>query len=89
MCSSDLLEMDRLNGFVGKTVIHPKQIAVVNDALKVSKKDYEDAIAILEWKEKGGLSVSKSAAGERMNEVKTHGNWAMRTLFLAEVYGVH
>lgn len=82
------LKLDRLNGFVGKTVIHPNQIPVVNDALKVSWKDYEDAKAILEWKGKGGLSVSRSMDGGRMNEVKTHGNWAMKTLLLAEIYGV-
>lgn len=82
------LALDRLNGFVGKTVIHPKQIEVVNDALKVSRKDYEDAKAILQW-DKNSLGVSKSAAGERMNEVKTHGNWAAKTLILAEVYGIN
>lgn len=82
------LALDRLNGFVGKTVIHPKQIEVVNDALKVSRKDYEDAKAILQW-DKNSLGVSKSTAGERMNEVKTHGNWAAKTLILAEVYGIN
>lgn len=82
------LALDRLNGFVGKTVIHPKQIEVVNDALKVSRKDYEDAKAILNW-DNSSLGVSKSADGERMNEVKTHKNWAAKTLILAEVYGVN
>ncbi len=81
------LKLDRLNGFIGKTVIHPKQIKVVNEALKVSLKDYEDAKEILSWSEKG-LQVSKSFAGERMNEVKTHTNWAYKTLVLAEIYGV-
>lgn len=81
------LKLDRLNGFVGKTVIHPKQIKVVNEALKVSQKDYEDAKEILNWDEKG-LQVGNSFAGERMNEVKTHTNWAYKTLVLAEIYGV-
>lgn len=83
------LALDRLNGFVGKTVIHPKQIDVVNDALKVSRKDYEDAKAILEWDENNSMCVSKSSGGERMNELKTHGNWAAKTLVLAEVYGIN
>lgn len=83
------LALDRLNGFVGKTVIHPKQIEVVNDALKVSRKDYEDAKAILNWDEGNLICVSKSSCGERMNEVKTHGNWAAKTLILAEVYGIN
>ncbi|MDE6024289.1 MAG: HpcH/HpaI aldolase/citrate lyase family protein [Lachnospiraceae bacterium] len=81
------LKLDKLNGFVGKTVIHPKQIAVVNEALKVSNKDFEDAKEILNWDEEG-LQVGKSFAGERMNEVKTHYNWAMKTLVLAQIYGV-
>ncbi len=81
------LKLDRLNGFVGKTVIHPKQISVVNEALKVSRKDYEDAREILHWDE-NGLQVGKSFAGERMNEVKTHINWALKTMTLAEIYGI-
>lgn len=81
------LKLDKLNGFIGKTVIHPKQISVVNEALKVSRKDYEDAKEILNWDE-NGLQVGKSFAGERMNEVKTHTNWALKTITLAEIYGV-
>lgn len=30
------LKLDKLNGFIGKTVIHPKQIPIVNDMLKVT-----------------------------------------------------
>ena len=81
------LKLDRLNGFVGKTVIHPRQISVVNDALKVSRKDYEDAREILNW-DREGLQVGKSAGGERMNEVKTHTNWALKTMILSEIYGI-
>ncbi|WP_026657814.1 HpcH/HpaI aldolase/citrate lyase family protein [Butyrivibrio sp. AC2005] len=79
---------DRLNGFVGKTVIHPKQIEVVNEAFKVSRKDYEDAKIILGWDETKALQVGKSAGGDRMNEVKTHGNWALKTIMLARIYGI-
>lgn len=82
------LKLDKVNGFIGKTVIHPKQISVVNEALKVSHKDYEDAKEILNWDE-NGLQVGKSFAGERMNEVKTHINWAYKTIALAEIYGVN
>ena len=81
------LKLDKLNGFIGKTVIHPKQIGIVNEALKVSLKDYEDAKKILNWDE-SGLQVGKSFAEERMNEVKTHINWAYKMITLAEIYGV-
>lgn len=81
------LKLDKLNGFVGKTVIHPKQIPVVNEMLKVTKKDYQDAKAILNWDDTG-LQVGKSIGGERMNEVRTHYNWARKIVLLAELYGV-
>lgn len=81
------LKLDRLNGFIGKTVIHPKQIPVVNEMLRVTCKDYEDAKAILNW-DSSGLQVGKSFGGERMNEVRTHYNWAMKTILLSELYGI-
>ena len=83
------LALDKLNGFIGKTVIHPKQIQIVNDALKVSRKDYEDAKSILNWSDDEAFCVAKSSGGERMNEVKTHGNWAKKILILAEIYGIN
>lgn len=80
------LKLDKLNGFIGKTVIHPKQIPVVNDMLRVTRKDLEDAKAILGW-DSSGLQVGKSFGGERMNEVRTNYNWAKKTLLLSELYG--
>ena len=81
------LKLDRQSGFIGKTVIHPKQIPVVNEMLKVTSKDYEDAKTILNW-DSSGLQVGKSFGGERMNEVRTHYNWAQKTVILASLYGV-
>ncbi len=78
---------DRLNGFTGKTVIHPRQIQVVNRSFMVSEKDYKDALRILEWDTKD-LLVAKSGDGKRMDEVKTHYSWAVKTKALAGVYGV-
>ncbi len=82
-------KLDKLNGFIGKTVIHPKQIPVVNEVLKVSIKDYQDALSILGWNQNNTLQVGKSINGERMNEVKTHGNWAIKTIALARIYGIN
>lgn len=81
------IAQDLLGGFIGKTVIHPNQIAIVNDALRVPKKDLEDARSILNWEENSHKLVSGSISNERMNEYKTHSNWALRTIFLAEYYG--
>lgn len=79
---------DKLCGFIGKTVIHPSQISVVNEAYRVSRKDFDDARAILGWSPDSDALVSGSVSGERMNEYKTHGSWARQTLCLAEVFGV-
>jgi len=80
------LELDRLNGFIGKTVIHPSQLPFVAESLRPSAEDYEDAKRILCWKP--GLAVAKSTDGTRMNEVKCHGNWARRVKILGDIYGV-
>jgi len=82
------IQQDLLCGFIGKTVIHPKQIDIVNSALQVSEHDYEDAKSILNWNEDSTNLVSGSCSNERMNEYKTHSNWALKTLFLAEYYGI-
>lgn len=79
---------DRLCGFIGKTVIHPRQIPLVNQSCQVSRQDLEDARAILGWDPGAGSLVRGSADRTRMNEYKTHSNWAEKILMLAELYGV-
>lgn len=79
---------DKLCGFIGKTVIHPKQIPVVNRSCQVSKEDFTDAMSILNWDHNQGGYVSGNLAGERMNEYKTHSNWARQILYLAEAFGI-
>lgn len=79
---------DMLYGFTGKTAIHPKQIAVINDAYKVTQADYKDALAILDWQTENDNLVAGSHEGTRMNEYNTHLNWARRTKYLAEYFGV-
>ena len=82
------LSDDRICGFIGKTVIHPKQIPLVNEAYKIPRKDLEDANAVLGWDCSSPHFVSGSPSKERMNEYKTHYAWAMRTLFQSQIYGV-
>ncbi len=81
------LEDDRLCGFVGKTVIHPKQIELVNEAYQVSREDFDDARQILGWDADSRFLVAGSSASERMNEYKVHTNWAARTMMMAEAFG--
>lgn len=81
------LELDRINGFIGKTAIHPSQLPYIYDSLKVSHRDYEDARQLLRW-DVEKLGVVKSSDGSRMNEVKTHRRWAERIKILGDIYGI-
>lgn len=81
------LSLDRLNGFIGKTSIHPSQLPLIYESMKVKKSDYEDALSILGW-DPSKLGVEKSSDGSRMNEVKCHGKWALRIATLGDIYGI-
>lgn len=81
------LEKDKLNGFVGKTAIHPSQLSVIQKAYQVPSGDYEDAKEILNWQQTT-RAVAKSAAYARMNESKVHQKWAEKMIALAHIYGV-
>ena len=82
------IQDDKLCGFIGKTVIHPNQIEVVNRAYQVSMEDFNDAQAILNWNKNSNAFVSGSETKIRMNEYKTHINWAQQTIFMAEIFGI-
>lgn len=82
------IRKDRLNGFVGKTVIHPKQIEIVNQGYRVSRSDFDDAAAILDWESDSLLMVSGNGQKGRMNEYKTHYNWARRIQALYDAFGM-
>lgn len=82
------VSLDLLSGFIGKTVIHPNQIPIINDMLKVSPQDYADARDIVGWSPERNLLVSSSTDATRMNEYQTHFNWANKILRLAQIYGI-
>ncbi|MBD5558903.1 MAG: HpcH/HpaI aldolase/citrate lyase family protein [Clostridia bacterium] len=81
------LALDRLNGFIGKTAIHPSQLPVILESMRVSRQDYEDAVRILSW-EDDSLGVARSADGSRMNEVSCHTAWAEKIALLGQIYGI-
>ena len=81
------LEQDKLNGFIGKTAIHPSQLKAIQESLMIDYNDYVDAYEIINWKN-DIQSVGKSILHGRMNEQKVHQNWANKVLNLAEIYGV-
>lgn len=78
------LLLDRANGFIGKTIIHPTHIPYVNGMLAVTKEVYEDALQVLGTS--GG--VIKSASGNKMNEIGPHRCWAEKIVMRAKAYGV-
>lgn len=77
--------LDRANGLIGKTTIHPDQAKIVNAMSVVSFHDWKDAQAIL-GEVDGGVDVS--ASGDRMNEIKPHTQWAHRVLLRSRAFGV-
>lgn len=81
------IELDRANGLLGKTCIHPSHVAPVHALSVVSHEEYTDAQDILSAEREGG-GVLRSAYTNKMNEVKPHRAWAERTLQRAEVFGV-
>lgn len=78
--------LDKLNGFIGKTCIHPSQLDIVQQSYSIDYRDYENAKSILNWND-NMLGVQKGIDG-RMNEVKVHTRWAERTMYLAKIYGI-
>lgn len=80
------LNMDKINGFIGKTAIHPSQLPIIYNGMAVTEADYNDALKILNW-DNQLLGVQSSTNKSRMNEVKCHRNWAKKTVFLAKIYG--
>ncbi|MFJ9055753.1 HpcH/HpaI aldolase/citrate lyase family protein [Streptomyces sp. NPDC102409] len=81
------IQLDRANGLLGKTCIHPSHVLPVHALSVVSHEEYSDAQDILR-PERGGGGVLRSAYTNKMNEVKPHRAWAERTLQRAEVFGV-
>lgn len=76
--------LDRANGFIGKTVIHPTHVKFVNAMQAVTKEEYDDACQILAEED----GVVKSMQSNKMNEIRPHTNWAVRICMRAKVFGV-
>ncbi|MEW2415252.1 HpcH/HpaI aldolase/citrate lyase family protein [Streptomyces sp. NPDC046866] len=81
------IELDRANGLLGKTCIHPSHVTPVHALSVVSHEEFSDAQDILRPERNGG-GVMRSAYTNKMNEVKPHRAWAERTMLRAEVFGV-
>lgn len=79
--------LDRVNGLIGKTVIHPSHIHPVHALYAVTDEEHSDARDIVAAHDAGG-GVRRSTARNKMNEAGPHYHWALRTLMLARIFGV-
>jgi len=79
--------LDKMNGLMGKTIIHPTHITPVHSLYVVTHEEYLDALTIINNIE-GKLGVIKSVYENKMNEVKPHFYWAKRILMRAKLFGV-
>ena len=75
--------MDMAHGLVGKTAIHPSQIAVIHRALQVSLEDLNSARQILS---EAAPAVFKF--NDAMCEPATHYKWAQTIIERAHWQGV-
>ncbi|WP_240479709.1 HpcH/HpaI aldolase/citrate lyase family protein [Paenibacillus wynnii] len=79
--------LDKENGIIGKTIIHPSHLKPVQAMYTVMHEEYVDAMSIVESND-GSRGVFKSQYFNKMNEIKPHLNWARRILLRSQVYGV-
>ncbi len=74
--------LDVQHGLIGKTAIHPRQIALIEAAYQVRAEDVIAAKAILEPNAPAVFRI-----GDQMCEPATHHQWAKSILEQARIYG--
>lgn len=77
--------LDKANGLIGKTVIHPSHVAAVHALYVVTHEEYEDALTVVDGMTGG---VRRSSYANKMNELRPHRLWAQAVLRRAEAFGV-
>lgn len=77
------LALDIAHGLVGKTAIHPSQIGLIQDGLRVSLEDLNCANLIL-----NNAAPAVFKFNDAMCEPATHYNWAIRIVERAQHQGV-
>lgn len=79
--------LDQANRLTGRTIIHPTHVAAVHALSVVTHEQFSDASDILGDEGAGG-GVKRSEYANKMNEIKPHRAWALKTLQRAHVFGV-
>lgn len=80
------IRLDMQNSMIGKTCIHPNQLEVLLEEMKIEKEQYEDAMIIIE-SDVNKCAVKKGVS-KSMLEIRVHKNWAERIIKLANIYGI-
>lgn len=79
--------LDKANGLIGKTIIHPSHIKPVQALCVVTHEEYMDATSILD-NATGDMGVISSQYANKMNEIKPHMRWAQKIMIKSKIYGV-
>lgn len=77
------LDLDIAHGLVGKTAIHPSQISLIQEKLRVSLEDLNSAKLIV-----SDVAPAVFKHNDVMCEPATHYKWAIKILERAEWHGV-
>jgi len=77
------VQRDLREGLFSKTIVHPKQIDIVHEQYKVTKKEFDEALEIY-FNEEAVFSQNS-----KMSEVVTMVPWAKEIIKRAQVYGIH
>lgn len=78
------VEEDLAHGMVGKTAIHPSQVALIEQHYRVPRNDVEVALRIMD-----AASPAVFKMHDSMCEVATHMAWAHGVVEQARVFGIH
>jgi len=78
------VQEDLAHGLVGKTAIHPSQVALIEQHYRVHHSDVEVALRIMSPESPAVFKMHDS-----MCEVATHRAWAYGLVEQARVFGIH
>lgn len=78
------VEEDLAHGMVGKTAIHPSQVALIEQQYRVQRTDVEVALRIMDEASPAVFKMHNS-----MCEVATHRAWAHGIAEQARAFGIH
>ncbi|WP_288842684.1 HpcH/HpaI aldolase/citrate lyase family protein [uncultured Deefgea sp.] len=78
------VEEDLAHGMVGKTAIHPSQVALIEQHYRVQLRDVDAARRIIDESSPAVFKMHDS-----MCEVATHKAWALDVLEQARTFGIH